>query len=202
MPPHGALRGGGGEAQGRGGEAAVVASAAVPLARAVAAESGRGAGSSQIRQGGMSTWTGGAAKVRCRARRGGTGGRARRRRHLHGARVARRRRGGETRLYGGRERRRRRPRAPAAGRRDPAAGMRAAEAGRRETAAGMLAPAGCSAAGSTSREECRLFSFFLCEGVWEKCVTSGMVGNFNQLHQLQEWVEHLLRSSKKKVEWS
>ena len=44
------------------------------------------------------------------------------------------------------------------------------------------------------------FFFFLCEGVWEKCVTSGMVGNFNQLHQLQEWVEHLLRSSKKK--WS
>ena len=32
--------------------------------------------------------------------------------------------------------------------------MQAAAAGRRETAAGMLAPAGCSAAGSTAREEC------------------------------------------------
>ena len=41
VPPHGALRGGGGEAQGRGGEAAVVASAAVPLARA-ARRAGRG----------------------------------------------------------------------------------------------------------------------------------------------------------------
>ena len=29
-----------------------------------------------------------------------------------------------------------------------------------------------------------------------------MVGNFEQLHVLVELVEHLLRSSKKKVEWS
>ena len=29
-----------------------------------------------------------------------------------------------------------------------------------------------------------------------------MVGNFYQLHQLQELVEHLSRSSIKKVEWS
>jgi len=29
-----------------------------------------------------------------------------------------------------------------------------------------------------------------------------MVGNFHELHQLQELVEHLLRSSQKKVEWS
>ena len=42
-------------------------------------------------------------------------------------------------------------------------------------------------------------------------ITSGVVGNFHQLHELQELVEHLLRSSKKKdevepifcgVEWS
>ena len=29
-----------------------------------------------------------------------------------------------------------------------------------------------------------------------------VVGNFTYLHQLQELVEHLLRSSQKKVEWS
>jgi len=33
-------------------------------------------------------------------------------------------------------------------------------------------------------------------------VIDGMVGNFHELHQLQELVEHLLRSSQKKVEWS
>ena len=31
---------------------------------------------------------------------------------------------------------------------------------------------------------------------------SGMVGNFQQLYVLVELVEHLLRSSQKKVEWS
>ena len=33
-------------------------------------------------------------------------------------------------------------------------------------------------------------------------LTSGMVDNFLQLHKLQQLVEHLLRSSTKRVEWN
>ena len=50
-------------------------------------------------------------------------------------------------------------------------------------------------AGRTGQRENRLSESFFC-------VIDGMVGNFFQLHQLQELVEHLLRSSQKKVEWS
>jgi len=54
-------------------------------------------------------------------------------------------------------------------------------------------------------------AFFLTSETFFSSVIDGMVGNFHELHQLQELVEHLLRSSQKKgvvepifggVEWS
>ena len=46
------------------------------------------------------------------------------------------------------------------------------------------------------------FFFSLSLKEYENHITSGMVGNSTQLHQLQKMVDHLLRSSTKKMEWS